>query len=58
MSKEDKCYTKIMDQLEIIHSENLFIIQALLALSGIPKEKTEEYAKSWDDRFQEERRNW
>ena len=58
MSKNDELYTKLMDQLEIIHSENLFIMQALLVHSGIPKEKTEEYAKSWDERFQEERRNW
>lgn len=58
MPNKDKYYTKIMDQLEIIHSENLFIMQSLLAHSGIPKDQSEEYVKLWDKRFQEERRNW
>ena len=58
MSNKDKYYTKIINQLEIIHSENIFIMKTLLLLHGIPKDKIEEYAKSWDDRFQEERREW
>lgn len=58
MFNKDKYYTKLMNQLEIIHAENLSIMQALFAHSGVPKEQADNYVLQWDKRFQEERRNW
>ena len=56
--KTEEAYTKIMNQLEVIHAENTFLMEAMLIHSGIPKEEAGDYAKEWDMRFQEERKKW
>ena len=56
--KTSEAYTKLMNQLEIIHAENLVIYEVLLIMNRVDEEIRENVLKLWDKRFQDERRNY
>lgn len=56
--KTSEAYTKLMNQLEIIHAENLVIYEVLLIMNRVDEETRENVLKLWDKRFQDERRNY
>ena len=53
--KTEKAYTEILNQLEIIHAENLAIYEALLLLGDVEEKDIERMSDLWDKRFQNER---
>lgn len=55
---KDKLYTKLMNQLEIIHAENLSILRIVLLKSGADPVMLDDLIKRWDKRFQDERNEW
>lgn len=56
--KKDLFYTKIMNQLEVIHAENLSIISLILLSNGADPKRVNELTDRWDKRFKEERDRW
>lgn len=53
--KTEKVYTEIMNQLEIIHKENLAIIGLILELNGAEKSDIDELLNKWHKLYQDER---
>ncbi len=56
--KTDQAFTELMNQLEVLHAENMMILKALLVLHGISNEEANDYVDEWDKRFQDERKNY
>ena len=56
--KTEKAYLEIMDQLEIIHAENLAIYDAILTLAGVNDDVRKRASENWDKRFQDERKKY
>lgn len=56
--KTEQAYSKIMNQFEIIHAENIAIYQAILTLCGIDDKTRDNMTDLWDKRFQDERKRY
>ena len=56
--KTEQAYSKIMNQLEIIHAENIAIYHGILTLCGIDDKTRDNMIDLWDKRFQEERKKY
>lgn len=56
--KRDELYTKIMNQLEIIHAENIAIMRLFLLGKGVSLKEVDDLSHRWDKRFQDERSEW
>ena len=56
--KTGEAYTKLMNQLEIIHAENLVIYQSILTMCGVDAKIKENMIDLWDKRFQDERKKY
>ena len=56
--KTEQAYSKLMNQLEIIHIENMLLYQAILIIAGIDNKTRDNMLDIWDKRFQEERRKY
>ena len=57
-SKKEDYYMHVMDELEVIHAENIAIMRMVLTLGGIDKKTMDALEKTWDKRFQEVRAKW
>ena len=56
--KTSEAFTELMNQLEIIHAENLIIYEVLLIMSGVDDTTRENVLELWDKRFQDERKKY
>ena len=56
--KNDLLYTKIMNQLEIIHAENIALMRMIMFSQGIKQEDIDRLSDAWDERFEDERKEW
>lgn len=56
--KTEKAYSEIMNQLEIIHAENIAIYHAILTMCGIDTKTRDNMIDLWDKRFQDERKKY
>ena len=56
--KTSEAFTELMNQLEVIHAENLLIYEAILIMSGVDDETRENVLKLWDRKFQDERKKY
>ena len=58
---KDKEFTKILDMMEFLHGEHLFMMNLMLKLMLKPKdaeERYEEIAKLWNEGFDRVRKDW
>lgn len=56
--KTEKAYTEIMNQLEVIHAENLAILRMILLTNEIDEGMITNYTDNWDKVFQNERKHY
>ena len=57
-SEKDAMYLHIMDAIERVHEENVFITNALLIMSGVDDAKREMFLEDMDKRFEDTRKRW
>ena len=56
--KTEQAYTKIMNQLEILHAENMAILRTTYRMCGGREKNVDEIIDAWDKHYQQERRNY
>ena len=56
--KNSEMYTKLMNQIEIIHAENLALMRIALLTAKVDEKVVNELTIRWDKRFQDERNEW
>ena len=56
--KNSEMYTKLMNQIEIIHAENLALMRIALLTAKVDEKVVDELTIKWDKRFQDERNEW
>lgn len=58
---KDKEFTKILDMMEFLHGEHLFMMNLMLKLMLKPEdaeERYEEISKLWNEGFDRVRKDW
>ena len=55
---DDKQFSAIMDALEVIHAENVFIITEYLANMGAGEAIRNDFKNRWNAHFENIRKNW
>ena len=56
--KTEKAYTEILNQLEIIHKENLAIMHMIFITNGVEKSEINKVLDMWNKMYQDERKKY
>lgn len=55
---DEKMFQTIMDALEVVHAENVFIITEHLAQMGVDEKTRNEFKAKWNSHFDNIRKDW